>query len=133
MRRSGPVWRSLFGHLTSGTLVLALTLTLGPGAALAQQEPQPEPAPPPPTSPPVPAPQGIPSTGNPRIDDLVTRVRDLFDSKREGFFPWLGGIMPGGWVAGGGGYRGSVTPCVVTHSALIAREQLRPTLRVFTA
>ena len=35
--------------------------------------------------------------------------------------------------AGGGGYRGSVTPCVITHSALIAREQLRPTIRVFTA
>jgi hypothetical protein len=35
--------------------------------------------------------------------------------------------------AGGGGYRGSVTPCVVTHSALIAREQIKPTWRVFTA
>jgi hypothetical protein len=35
--------------------------------------------------------------------------------------------------AGGGGYRGSVSPCVVTHSALIAREQVRPTLRMFTA
>jgi hypothetical protein len=105
MRSAGLVRRSLFGDVASGAVVLALTLTLGTGAALAQQEPQPDPAPPPPTSPPVSAPQGIPSTGNPRIDDLVTRVRDLFDSKREGFFPWLGGIMPGGWVAGGGGYR----------------------------
>ena len=35
--------------------------------------------------------------------------------------------------AGGGGYRGSVTPCVVTHSALVAREQVRPTMRMFTA
>ena len=31
--------------------------------------------------------------------------------------------------AGGGGYRGQVTPCVVTHSALIARDQVSPTFR----
>ncbi|MCW5746807.1 MAG: DUF1446 domain-containing protein [Alphaproteobacteria bacterium] len=35
--------------------------------------------------------------------------------------------------AGGGGYRGSVSPCVVTHSTLLPREQVRPTLRMFTA
>jgi hypothetical protein len=35
--------------------------------------------------------------------------------------------------AGGGGYRGTVIPCVVTHSALIARDQVRPTMRMFTA
>jgi hypothetical protein len=35
--------------------------------------------------------------------------------------------------AGGGGYRGAVTPCVVTHSAVIARDQVRPTMRMFTA
>jgi hypothetical protein len=35
--------------------------------------------------------------------------------------------------AGGGGYRGQVTPCVVTHSALIARDQVNPTFEVFTA
>jgi len=34
--------------------------------------------------------------------------------------------------AGGGGYRGSVTPCVVTHSALVARDQVKPTMRMFT-
>jgi hypothetical protein len=35
--------------------------------------------------------------------------------------------------AGGGGFRGSVTPSVVTHSALVAREQVKPSLRMFTA
>ncbi|HJQ58541.1 MAG TPA: acyclic terpene utilization AtuA family protein [Vineibacter sp.] len=35
--------------------------------------------------------------------------------------------------AGGGGFRGSVTPSVVTHSALLAREQIKPGLRMFTA
>jgi hypothetical protein len=35
--------------------------------------------------------------------------------------------------AGGGGYRGQVTPCVVTHSALIARDRVKPTLEVFVA
>ncbi len=35
--------------------------------------------------------------------------------------------------AGGGGYRGQVTPCVVTHSALVARDQVHPTFEIFTA
>lgn len=35
--------------------------------------------------------------------------------------------------AGGGGYRGQVTPCVVTHSALIARDQVQPTFEMFVA
>ena len=35
--------------------------------------------------------------------------------------------------AGGGGYRGQVTPCVVTHSALIERDRVSPTFEVFTA
>jgi hypothetical protein len=35
--------------------------------------------------------------------------------------------------AGGGGYRGQVTPCVVTHSALIARDQVTPKFEMFVA
>lgn len=35
--------------------------------------------------------------------------------------------------AGGGGYRGQVTPCVVTHSALVARNEIRASCEVFTA
>jgi hypothetical protein len=35
--------------------------------------------------------------------------------------------------AGGGGYRGSITPCVVTKSVLIARERVTPTLDVLVA
>jgi hypothetical protein len=35
--------------------------------------------------------------------------------------------------AGGGGYRGQITPCVVTHSALIGRDQVRPTFEMFVA
>ena len=35
--------------------------------------------------------------------------------------------------AGGGGYRGQVTPCVVTHSALIDRDQVSPTFEMFVA
>jgi hypothetical protein len=35
--------------------------------------------------------------------------------------------------AGGGGYRGSIVPCVMTKSVLIARERVKPTLRVLVA
>jgi hypothetical protein len=35
--------------------------------------------------------------------------------------------------AGGGGFRGSIVPCVVTKSVLIEREKVRPTVRVLTA
>ena len=35
--------------------------------------------------------------------------------------------------AGGGGYRGQVTPCVVTHSTLIDRSLVRPTFEMFVA
>ena len=35
--------------------------------------------------------------------------------------------------AGGGGYRGQITPSVVTHSALIERERVKPSIDVLTA
>jgi hypothetical protein len=35
--------------------------------------------------------------------------------------------------AGGGGYRGQITPCVVTHSCLIGRDQVHPSFEMFTA
>lgn len=35
--------------------------------------------------------------------------------------------------AGGGGYRGQVTPCVVTHSTLISRDLVQPRLEMFVA
>ncbi|MGH6664499.1 MAG: acyclic terpene utilization AtuA family protein [Pseudolabrys sp.] len=35
--------------------------------------------------------------------------------------------------AGGGGYRGAITPCVMTKSVLIARERIKPTLDVLVA
>jgi hypothetical protein len=35
--------------------------------------------------------------------------------------------------AGGGGYRGSITPCVMTKSVLIDRERVKPTCTVLTA
>jgi hypothetical protein len=35
--------------------------------------------------------------------------------------------------AGGGGYRGQVSPAVITHSALIARDLVKPTCRVLVA
>jgi len=35
--------------------------------------------------------------------------------------------------AGGGGYRGQVTPCVVTHSTLIDRAAVSPSFEMFTA
>lgn len=35
--------------------------------------------------------------------------------------------------AGGGGYRGAITPCVMTKSVLIARERIKPTLDVMVA
>jgi acyclic terpene utilization AtuA family protein len=35
--------------------------------------------------------------------------------------------------AGGGGFRGSIVPCVMTKSVLIERERVKPTLGVFVA
>ncbi len=35
--------------------------------------------------------------------------------------------------AAGGGYRGQITPSVVTHSALIERERVKPSVEVFVA
>jgi hypothetical protein len=35
--------------------------------------------------------------------------------------------------AGGGGYRGQVSPCVVTHSTLIARDNVHPSFEMFVA
>jgi hypothetical protein len=35
--------------------------------------------------------------------------------------------------AGGGGYRGQITPCVVTHSTLLARDEVRPRFEMLTA
>lgn len=35
--------------------------------------------------------------------------------------------------AGGGGFRGSIVPCVMTKSVLIARERVKPTLQVMVA
>ena len=35
--------------------------------------------------------------------------------------------------AGGGGFRGSIVPCVMTKSVLIERERVKPTLSVFVA
>ncbi len=35
--------------------------------------------------------------------------------------------------AGGGGYRGQVIPSVITHSALIPRDQVKPTVKVLVA
>jgi hypothetical protein len=93
--------------VTGWTLALALTLW-APAAQAQQDQPPPPTAPPPSVPPPAAAPPTLPSTGNARLDDMVARVRGWFDPTREGFFPWVGGIMPGGWVAGGGGYRRSL-------------------------
>jgi hypothetical protein len=35
--------------------------------------------------------------------------------------------------AGGGGYRGSIMPCVMTKSVLIPRERIKPTMDILTA
>ena len=35
--------------------------------------------------------------------------------------------------AGGGGFRGAITPCVMTKSVLIPRERIKPTLDILTA
>jgi hypothetical protein len=35
--------------------------------------------------------------------------------------------------AGGGGFRGSIVPCVMTKSVLIARERVKPTLQILVA
>jgi hypothetical protein len=35
--------------------------------------------------------------------------------------------------AGGGGFRGSIVPSVMTKSVLIARDRVRPSVEVFVA
>ncbi len=35
--------------------------------------------------------------------------------------------------AGGGGYRGQISPSVITHSTLIERSRVQPTVQVLTA
>ena len=35
--------------------------------------------------------------------------------------------------AGGGGFRGSIVPCVITKSVLIEREKVKPTIRILSA
>jgi hypothetical protein len=35
--------------------------------------------------------------------------------------------------AGGGGYRGSITPAIMTKSVLIGRDKVRPRVELFTA
>ena len=35
--------------------------------------------------------------------------------------------------AGGGGYRGQITPCVVTHSTMLDRDAVTPSVKVYTA
>jgi hypothetical protein len=44
-----------------------------------------------------------PSGGSTR--DMIDRVQSWLDPARDGFYPWGGSIMPGGWAAVGGGYR----------------------------
>src|SRR5690606_30703685 len=43
--------------------------------------------------------------GGSAFDIWVDRAQRWFDPEREGFYPWIGSIMPGGWMAVGGGYR----------------------------
>lgn len=47
-------------------------------------------------------------TNGGRLDDIVGRVETLFAPDRLGFFPWVGSVMGGGGLAGGGGYRHEV-------------------------
>ncbi len=46
--------------------------------------------------------------GGSELDLWVDRGQRWFDPEREGFYPWVGSIMPGGWMAVGGGYRRSL-------------------------
>lgn len=39
------------------------------------------------------------------MDMWVDRAQRWFAPDRQGFFPWVGSVMPGGWMAVGGGYR----------------------------
>ncbi len=39
------------------------------------------------------------------LDVWIDRAQRWFDPEREGFYPWVGSIMPSGWMAVGGGYR----------------------------
>jgi hypothetical protein len=42
------------------------------------------------------------------MQGLVDRVQSWVDPNRDGFFPWAGSVMPGGWAAVGAGYRHTV-------------------------
>jgi hypothetical protein len=46
-------------------------------------------------------------TGDP-LQDTIDRVQRWLDPDRDGFYPWAGSVMPGGWLTLGGGYRASL-------------------------
>jgi len=43
--------------------------------------------------------------GGGALDLWVDRLQRWFAPDRQGFFPWVGSVMPGGWLTLGGGYR----------------------------
>ena len=95
-------------RLAQRLLVIVSLLSASADATRAQETAPPQdvkdtaPATPPPAPVVVVSQPGASSGG---LDDIAGRVQHWFDPDRNGFYPWVGSIMPGGWLAGGGGYR----------------------------
>lgn len=65
------------------------------------------------------------------IDDIRVRAALRADSREQAeLLLWEVEALLCCGPAGGGGYRGQITPSVITHSAFLDREQVKPSLRI---
>lgn len=104
---AGPVRGASRRCVLAASMLAAVVASAG-----AQDGARPTVTPAPPAASPAAAPLGslqTPVASGGRVDDLATRVQGWFDPARSGFFPWVGSIFPGGWLAVGGGYRQELT------------------------
>lgn len=68
------------------------------------------------------------------VDDVRVRAALRADSRGQAeLLLWEMEALLCCGPAGGGGYRGQITPGVITHSAFLDREQIKPSLRVIEA
>lgn len=68
------------------------------------------------------------------IDDIRVRAALRADSREQAdLLLWEVEALLCCGPAGGGGYRGQITPSVITHSTFLERDQVQPNLRIIKA
>ncbi len=76
------------------------------------------------------------TAGTPPTDTQDVRLRAALRSRNREeaeLLLWEVELLLCCGPAGGGGFRGTITPSIVTRSVLVARNDVRPTLRMYTA